>query len=621
MRVIFTTVDISWNKIAMAVDLTLLTIVREITYVACTLIQTIFGLFFLGYLWDRKKRKEDQIRDEKKREEDRLRDEKKREEDRLRDDKLREEAKQKADAENSAAVLGKKFDKVEGIFDRFKRKVVKLREKKVTGRFSEYDVLAYMCHPDNQKTFDKPNQSHPDNQETFANLNQSHLANQETFAPWLDSPNQSGGDNTRYGIKEVMSDVDSIMKLFVAFRLKLSLIHDRTCPNDIKDEFSSKITEMGQAIEPFVTDARKKVIEKVLIYFGQPHPGQQNSETQTSDNTTSRAAVPAQPPTNSANASQLQPGTQHSTLAPSDEGIAADNTTPVTAVSAQPPTNLASADEQEPETQMSTSEQSIEEDASDSMPLIGVVSSQPGIPTVIEDQSESTPGPSDQGNISNTPRAQPVPPTNSTNPVQQEPGPQTSTSGPSDEAIRHRISITPTHHSPSHSEIENEIPYIKFFRYEDGEMDCNISCIYSNLKNLECFVKKEKREIMDRKDEIEDKIVELLDSEQTSQQITCDQEYLLHLIRIVMLKIKKNELNNERKTNFIEYVRGIDCRLVSVEERIQKSQRALQDIESSVQHLNGIHNHILKLEDTPGFLKAIAEDISAYIGKKLMFTK
>ena len=224
----------------MAVDLTLLTIVREITQVICTLFQTIFGLFFLGYLWDRKKRKEDRLRDEKTREEDRLRDEKKREEDRLRDDKLREEAKQKADAETSAAVLGKKFDKVEGIFDRFKRKVVKLSEKKVTGRFSEYDVLTYMCHPDNQKTFDKPNQSHPDNQ--------------ETFSLWFDSLNQSGGDNTRYGIKEVMSDVDSIMKLFFAFRLKLSLIHDKTCPNDIKDEFSSKITEMGKAIKPFVSE-------------------------------------------------------------------------------------------------------------------------------------------------------------------------------------------------------------------------------------------------------------------------------------------------------------------------------------------------------------------------------
>ena len=598
----------------MAVDLTLLTIVREITYVTCTLIQTIFGLFFLGYLWDRKKRKEDRIRDEKKREEDRLRDEKKREEDRLRDDKLREEAKQKADAETSAAVLGKKFDKVEGIFDRFKRKVVKLREKKVTGRFSEYDVLAYMCHPDNQKTFDKPNQSRPDNQETFANPNQSHLANQETFAPWSDNPNQSGGDNTRYGIKEVMSDVDSIMKLFVAFRLKLSLIHDKTCPNDIKDEFSSKITEMGKAIKPFVSVARQKVIEKVLTYFGQQHPGQQNSETQTSNNTTSRAAVPAQLPTNSAYESQPQLETQHSTSVPLNEGNAAHSTTPVTAVS----TNLANADEQEPETQMSTPEQSIEENANDGMPLIDVVSSKPGTPIVIGDQSESTPGPSDQGNIDNTPRAQQGLPTNSTDPVQQETGIQTSTSGPSDEATRHQIStVTPTHHN-THSEIENEIPYIEFFRYEDGEMDCNIECIYSNLENLESFVKWGKREIMNRKNEIKDKIFELLDSEQTSQQITCDQEYLLHLIRIVMLKIKKNELNNERKRNFIEYVKRIDCRLVSAEEQILKSERALCLIKSYFKYLKGIHKHILELEDTPGFLEAKAEDIRVYIEKKLI---
>ena len=355
----------------------------------------------------------------------------------------------------------------------------------------------------------------------------------------------------------------------------------------------------------------------MLTYFGQQHPGQQNSETQTSNNTTSRAAVPAQLPTNSANASQLQPETQHSTLAPSDEGNAADNTTPVTAVSAQPPTNLANADEQEPETQMSTSEQSIEEDANDSMPLI-VVSSQPG---TLEDQSQSTPGPSDQGNISNnTPRAQPVPPTNSTDPVQQEPGTQTSTSAPSDKAIRHRISITPTHHSPSHSEIENEIPYIKFFRYEDGEMDCNIECEHSNLINLESHVKRGKREILDGKDEIKDKIVELLDSEQTSQQITCDQEYLLHLIRIVMLKIKNKELNNGRKRNFIKYVRGIDCRLVSVEVRIQKSEYALQDIETYAKHLKGIYKHILELEDTPGFLETKAEEIKVYIRDRINVT-
>ena len=88
-----------------------------------------------------------------------------------------------------------------------------------------------------------------------------------------------------------------------------------------------------------------------------------------------------------------------------------------------------------------------------------------------------------------------------------------------------------------------------------------------------------------------------------------------------MLKIKKNELNNERKRNFIEYVRGIDCSLVSAEEQILKSERALCLIESYFEYLKGIYKHILELEDTPGFLEAKAEDIRVYIEKKLMFTK
>ena len=378
------------NKLIMGVDPEVLAVWRDIIYVVCTLIQTLFGTWFFHYFLDKRKRKKDRKKEDKQREEDR----------------------QKADADNLAAVLRQTaFEEVERIFDRFKKKVVKLREKKITDRFSAYDVLAYMCHPDNQ--------------EKFATTNQS------------------------YEIKEVMSDADSIMKLFANLHLTISFFNHRTCPKNIKNEFSSKIEEMGQAISPFVSDARRKDIVFVLVYFGQ------------------------------------------------------------------------------------------------------------------------------KGN-------------------------------------------------PGYSQInEDEIPYIEFLQYEDGNMDCNIPCTYSNLQNLEHDVRRRKSQIIDQKDEIQKNIRILLDDHQVPEQQTAssDQIYLLHLIRIVMLKIHKRELNDDNISEFIAYVRGVDCQFVAEGLTVRHSERAVRDIEALIDQLKNDHQIILGYEQTPEFLKNTAKEIRKFIKDRLPRTQ
>ena len=455
-------VIIKQNKLIMAVDPEALAGTRDIVYVICTLIQTIVGLL-IGYFWDKRKRKKDRLRDERQREANRLRDERKREEDRLRveehraqdrqrnerqreEDRLRD--KRKRDADNLAAVLGQMFDEVERIFDRFDKKVVKLGEKKITDRFSEHDVLVYMCHPDNQETFATPSQS---SHNTWHGMEMGMLdaaGNQGMLA----APNHSDGTST-YGIKQVMSDVDSIMKLFLQFRLTLSSIRNETCPEDIKDEFSSEIKKMGEAIYPFVSVSRQKVITLALKYFDQ---------------------------------------------------------------------QLTHADEQERGTRQ--------------------------------------------------------------------------------------------------SEIKNEIPYIEFSQYEDGNMDCNIPCKKLNLVNLEQHVRQGQKKIMAKKDEIQREILTVLGAQQEATQITGDQEYLLHLIRIVRLKIRENELDNNKLNAFIEYVKKIDCNLVSTKAGIIKASKwEVENIQFCISFLEG-NEEILGHKDTPNFLKAIADDIRKLGQKKVQYT-
>ena len=176
---------------------------------------------------------------------------------------------------------------------------------------------------------------------------------------------------------------------------------------------------------------------------------------------------------------------------------------------------------------------------------------------------------------------------------------------------------------PGLSELENEIPYIEFFRYKDAKMDCNIECQYSNLQNLEKHVEENVTEIMAKKDEIGRKIlIELLGEEglPQGQGITSDEEitpeYLLHLIRTLMLKIKYNQLDSNRREAVIEYVRKVDCSLVTFEAAANKSIRAVDNIQSCIDDLKRRHEYILGLENTHKSLNTIAKEIRALIDAK-----
>ena len=168
---------------------------------------------------------EDRLRREQLQEDNRLRREQLQEEKRLHEKKLEDAKRQAArDADKFAGVISQKYDEVVNIFCNFQKNVEKLMETFLVGELSEFHVLSFMCHPDNN--------------ERFTNL------------------------------EGVLEDVEKIMKLFFEFRIQLSPIHDKECPKHIKDEFSEEIIEMGQTIFPFVSTARQKVIKVVLKYFG-----------------------------------------------------------------------------------------------------------------------------------------------------------------------------------------------------------------------------------------------------------------------------------------------------------------------------------------------------------------
>ena len=190
----------------------------------CTGIQTllaIFGLLFVSYWWEQKKRKEDRKEARRK----------------------AEEETQKANAEKIIAILSENYDELEKNFQTLKKYAHDLKNKKIdTGSrtFTEFDVLLYMCHGDNWNKFDK----------TY-------------LSPYRDTSLASTG----YGRENVMSQVREIMNFFKKFSFELSSI-DKACTNNIKLEFSTEIIEMGKTIYPFVTKTRQKLIEKVLLYFG-----------------------------------------------------------------------------------------------------------------------------------------------------------------------------------------------------------------------------------------------------------------------------------------------------------------------------------------------------------------
>ena len=227
-----------------------LSLAKDWIYVLCTPIQTvlaIIGLIFVNFWWVRRKAKDERKRaDQQRREEERQK------------EIQREEDRQKADAEKIAAILSENYYEVENIFHRLKGSVDKLREKKVVGDWTEFHVLLYMCHQDNWHKFSYKVNKHV-NIALFNIQNPQHLNSQK-------DPRD-----------EVLSDVEKIMKFILKLRINLfSIMQNKACPNDIKSEFSFKITEMGKTIHPFVKKHRQDVIERVSKYFvsaaiGQDH--------------------------------------------------------------------------------------------------------------------------------------------------------------------------------------------------------------------------------------------------------------------------------------------------------------------------------------------------------------
>ena len=214
-----------------------------------TMITAIFAGIALFYvnIWKKGKEQEESSRKQQLQEDNRLRREQLQEDNRLRREQLQEDTRLRREqlqeekrlhekkledakrqavkvADRIAGVLSREYDKAANIFCVLKKNVEKLKETFLVGELSEFHVLLFMCHHDNNKR--------------FTNL------------------------------EGVLEDVEKIMKLFFEFRIQLSPIHDKECPEHIKDEFSEEIIKMGQTIFPFVSTARQKVIKVVLEYFG-----------------------------------------------------------------------------------------------------------------------------------------------------------------------------------------------------------------------------------------------------------------------------------------------------------------------------------------------------------------
>ena len=168
--------------------------------------------------------------------------------------KAKEERK-KADTEKILALLSLNYDEAVEKYECLKEHLNVLKEKRIATEletFTEFDVLVYICHKDK---FERAQ---------FTPSPQASAVGLGTLPPRaaFDQPS----DPTEYGSKEVMSNVNRIMKFFIDFGIQLSVL-EKNCPGSIRDEFSTKIFEMGATIYPFMTETRQKLIKKVLRYF------------------------------------------------------------------------------------------------------------------------------------------------------------------------------------------------------------------------------------------------------------------------------------------------------------------------------------------------------------------
>ena len=207
---------------------------RGILYVISSIIQSemaIIAFFYVYLWWERKKRKDD---------------------------------RKVADSLKIATIPGEKLGDVEISFDKLKTGILsELRNETLNtvdrSNFTKFHVLLYMYHCHWKNILEN-------------NSNARHSTTR---------------NDTVEVLQTVISHVNQIMKLFIEFRVQLSSIEDKECPEYIKEEFSSEIIEMGKTIYPFVSKHRQKTIEKVLKYFDYPPNTTQVSNT---------AAVEENPP-------------------------------------------------------------------------------------------------------------------------------------------------------------------------------------------------------------------------------------------------------------------------------------------------------------------------------------
>ena len=145
---------------------------------------------------------------------------------------------------------------------------------------------------------------------------------------------------------------------------------------------------------------------------------------------------------------------------------------------------------------------------------------------------------------------------------------------------------------PGHDEIKCAIPYIEYFKYEDGEMTCHIPgtdlCIQNHEILFQCGISAEKDT------EIRNEIETLWPGEMPDGN-------LLHLIRMVMY-MSKTESNkpsffqDHKYQSFIEFVKTIVYSQYELSKKAVTRQcmNAIQDISSDFTNLSGAHKHLLK---------------------------
>jgi hypothetical protein len=171
---------------------------------------------------------------------------------------------------------------------------------------------------------------------------------------------------------------------------------------------------------------------------------------------------------------------------------------------------------------------------------------------------------------------------------------------------------------PGHEAIENAIPYIESFKYENGKMICNLTCTISHIQTLEVFVEEGKIEEA-KKVEISETIKTLWQQCRYGSDLAGD---LLHLIRMVKFKLLNGPTfsqNHELLHNFVEYVKSIVNSTANLNKDliIRNCERALQDMEMHMTHLHGALKHLKGDINTQVLLQRHADELGIFMKSKL----